>query len=207
MNSRMTAFARVLLAGVLSQPAAPPAANLEDGAAWVEVARKHAAAGAHDAAIAAWRRAIELGGSSKGDAEVEIAALEAAADRPDHAIAALDRALAAGYRFRPRLAKDPRFASLVRRPRWAEITGTATAAAGTAAAWRAPNHFGNEAQFVLPHSGVRGTISSGWNQPVSGRDERVWIAPSVRVESSSTDYFAGRDPVLARILSEIAGRK
>jgi Peptidase family S41 len=66
-----------------------------------------------------------------------------------------------------------------------------------------PNHFGNEAQFVLPHSGVRGTISSGWNQPVSGRDDRIWIAPAVRVRSESADYFAARDPVLDRILSEI----
>ncbi|MGE5682947.1 MAG: S41 family peptidase, partial [Bacillota bacterium] len=30
-----------------------------------------------------------------------------------------------------------------------------------------PNHYGNERPFKLPYSGLRGTISSGYNQPVS----------------------------------------
>jgi hypothetical protein len=70
-----------------------------------------------------------------------------------------------------------------------------------------PNHFGNEVQFVLPHSGLRGTISSGWNQPISGRDDRIWIAPEIPVKTEALDYFAGRDPVLERILSEIGRQK
>lgn len=516
----MTTLLILLLAAALPEPTVSAPTNPEDGTAWVELARKLASTSAHDDALAAWRRAQELGGLSKADAEVEIAAVEAAAGRRNEAFVALERALAAGYRFRPRLAKDSRFAVLAGDPRWKRVTGTETSAPpGTGAAWRAdlryledeirrlhprfreaplpaafmrvrrdldrradalpaprivvemqrllatlgdghtlvwpfgmrtgelkrlpvslwwfddgfsvvdsaypefvgarvlrignldadqaaraiepyvsrdnpmqvrwatplylvltnyleaigavttrdsaelllqttsgagkpvtlraiavdperletklppskagpeflrrvsesfwssrlgggtvyvqlnaiadapkqslaqfakelrgelqksatphlildlrnnnggeasladellrtliaydaaggriwvaigrvtfsaaetlaarldqwtgatfvgeptgsrPNHFGNEAQFVLPHSGVRGTISSGWNQPVSGRDERIWIAPAIRVGSSAADYFAGRDPVLARILSEIGDRK
>jgi len=63
-----------------------------------------------------------------------------------------------------------------------------------------PNRLGNEAPFRLPFSGVRGSISSGYNQGWSSRDERIWIAPQVPVPLSSRDYFAGRDPVLDTVL-------
>jgi hypothetical protein len=61
-----------------------------------------------------------------------------------------------------------------------------------------PNHYGNETPFVLPNTGLRGNVSSGWNQPVRSADARVWIAPEVPVASTAADYFAGRDPALAR---------
>jgi len=60
-----------------------------------------------------------------------------------------------------------------------------------------PNHYGNERPFRLPGSGVRGTISSGFNQPVTARDERTTIAPDVAVPMRAADYFRGADPVLA----------
>lgn len=61
-----------------------------------------------------------------------------------------------------------------------------------------PNHYGNEAPFTLPHSGIRGTLSSGWNQPVTSRDYRVWIPPDIPVQQTSRHYFDGQDPVLDR---------
>jgi C-terminal processing protease CtpA/Prc len=59
-----------------------------------------------------------------------------------------------------------------------------------------PNHYGNERKFLLPNSGLRGTISSGLNQPVTARDERMTIAPDIAVPTRAKDYFAGADPTL-----------
>ena len=59
-----------------------------------------------------------------------------------------------------------------------------------------PNHYGNERTFELPNSGLRGTLSSGWNQPVTARDERAAIAPDVPVPARAADYFGGKDPTL-----------
>jgi hypothetical protein len=59
-----------------------------------------------------------------------------------------------------------------------------------------PNHYGNERPFKLPNSGLRGTIASGFNQPITANDDRLTIEPDVPVATSSADYFAGRDPVL-----------
>jgi hypothetical protein len=131
-------FLFLILALFAGPPAASPPQNPEDPGAWVDLARKHAAANEHGEAVAAWRRAAELGALSKADAEVEIAAAESAAGRRSEAFAALERALALGYRFRQRLAKDSRFQTLAGDPRWKNVLGTATSAPpGTAAAWRA----------------------------------------------------------------------
>jgi uncharacterized protein (DUF2267 family) len=59
-----------------------------------------------------------------------------------------------------------------------------------------PNHYGNERKFQLPDSGLRGTISSGLNQPVTARDDRPTIAPDIAVPTRASDYFAGADPTL-----------
>lgn len=59
-----------------------------------------------------------------------------------------------------------------------------------------PNHYGNERRFELPNSGVKGTLASGLNQPVTARDERTTIAPDIAVPARASDYFAGRDPAL-----------
>ena len=161
-----------------SIPSAP--ANPEDGAAWVELARKQAAANDAGAAVAAWRRAAELGGVSK-----------LRRWRPAREIAEGRSLLSTGL-------SRPGIETLA--ARLDEWTGATFVGEPTGSR---PNHFGNEAQFVLPHSGVRGTISSGWNQPVTARDARIWIAPAIRVRSESSDYFSGRDAVLDRIVSEI----
>jgi hypothetical protein len=59
-----------------------------------------------------------------------------------------------------------------------------------------PNRFGNEATYRLPYSGVFGTISSGYNQAATSRDERRWVWPHLPVALSAADYWAGRDPAL-----------
>lgn len=66
-----------------------------------------------------------------------------------------------------------------------------------------PNHYGNERKFELPNSGLRGTISSGWNQPVTSRDERATIAPDIAVPLRASDYFAGKDPALEEALKAV----
>ncbi len=67
-----------------------------------------------------------------------------------------------------------------------------------------PNHIGNERPFKLPHSGLRGTIASGLNQPISAHDDREAIAPDLAVPGLAADYFAGRDPVLEAALKTFA---
>lgn len=64
-----------------------------------------------------------------------------------------------------------------------------------------PNHYGNERPFRLPHTGLRGSISSGWNQPVTSRDTRESIAPDVAVPMLSSDFFAAKDPAIAEALA------
>jgi hypothetical protein len=59
-----------------------------------------------------------------------------------------------------------------------------------------PNHYGNERPFKLPESKLRGTISSGFNQPVTINDDRDAIRPDIAIPALASDYFAGRDPVL-----------
>jgi hypothetical protein len=66
-----------------------------------------------------------------------------------------------------------------------------------------PNHYGNERPFKLPNSGLRGTIASGFNQPISANDDRVTIQPDAPVGTTSADYFAGRDPVLDAALKRL----
>jgi C-terminal processing protease CtpA/Prc len=69
-----------------------------------------------------------------------------------------------------------------------------------------PNHYGNEHPFKLPDSGLRGSISSGLNQPVSARDVRTAITPDIAIPSRSSDYFAGRDPALETALGSESTR-
>lgn len=66
-----------------------------------------------------------------------------------------------------------------------------------------PNHYGNERKFELPNSGLRGSIASGWNQPVTARDERETMAPDVAVALRASDYFAGADPTLDAALKAL----
>jgi hypothetical protein len=64
-----------------------------------------------------------------------------------------------------------------------------------------PNRFGNEHPFELPHSGVVGGISSGYNQGATSRDTRSTTPPHVAVALTLADWRAGRDPALAAAVS------
>jgi len=62
-----------------------------------------------------------------------------------------------------------------------------------------PNFVGEENQIVLPWSGAIGSISNRYHESIPG-DTRAWIEPEIKVELSSKDYFANRDPVLEAVL-------
>ena len=61
-----------------------------------------------------------------------------------------------------------------------------------------PNFVGEENDLVLPWSGAIVSISNRYHENIPG-DKREWIEPDIRVDLSSADYFANRDPVLERI--------
>ncbi len=69
-----------------------------------------------------------------------------------------------------------------------------------------PNARSESGWFVLPHSGIRGIVSSQYHQPSAPEDHRIWIAPHVPILLSADQYFGGKDPALDAILS-ISGRK
>jgi hypothetical protein len=79
---------------------------------------------------------------------------------------------------------------------------TATRFAGESTG-SSPNHYGNERPFRLPQSGLRGSISSGWNQPVTSRDKRQTITPEIEVPQRAADYFGGNDPTLAAAITAL----
>jgi hypothetical protein len=63
-----------------------------------------------------------------------------------------------------------------------------------------PNFVGEENQIVFPWSGGMGSISNRYHESMPG-DNRQWIEPQIKVDFSSRDYFAGRDPVLETVLT------
>jgi len=103
----------------------------------------------------------------------------------------------------PDLLREFGFAAQTFASRIDQWTGTTFAGESTGSR---PNHFGNERTFTLPSSGVRGTIASGWNQPVTARDDRDTIKPEMPVATNAADYFAGRDPVLEKALNSCGPR-
>jgi hypothetical protein len=62
-----------------------------------------------------------------------------------------------------------------------------------------PNFVGEENEVILRFSGARGSISNRYHETIPG-DQRIWIEPEVKVELSSGDYIANRDPVLQEVL-------
>ena len=64
----------------------------------------------------------------------------------------------------------------------------------------APNQWGDAAQFRLPNVGVRFYLPRYYVQRSTPDDPRVTTEPHVRVDLSSADWFAGRDPVLEAAL-------
>jgi hypothetical protein len=63
-----------------------------------------------------------------------------------------------------------------------------------------PNHYGENADIVLPHSGLRCTAAALWWQYSDPRDDRPWIAPDIPAALWSADYAANRDPAVDAIL-------
>jgi C-terminal processing protease CtpA/Prc len=61
-----------------------------------------------------------------------------------------------------------------------------------------PNFVGEENDMQLPWSGAIASISNRYHENIPG-DTRGWIEPDIKVELSSRDYFANRDPVLERL--------
>ena len=68
-----------------------------------------------------------------------------------------------------------------------------------------PNFVGEESQVVLPWSGAMGSISDRYHETIPG-DTREWIKPEITYLPTSTDYFANRDPLLDKVLVDIARR-
>ncbi|MDP9177410.1 MAG: hypothetical protein M3O61_07000 [Gemmatimonadota bacterium] len=61
-----------------------------------------------------------------------------------------------------------------------------------------PNFVGEENAVVLPWSGANASISNRYHENIPG-DKREWIEPDMKIELSSSQYFANRDPVLERV--------
>jgi hypothetical protein len=63
-----------------------------------------------------------------------------------------------------------------------------------------PNHYGETAEIVLPHSQLRLSASALWWQYSDPNDDRPWIAPDLPARLSSEDDAAGHDPALEAII-------
>jgi hypothetical protein len=64
-----------------------------------------------------------------------------------------------------------------------------------------PNHYGDAARIVLPHSGLTVRASTLWWQDVDPRDSRPWTPPQISAALTSADYRANRDPALRAALT------
>ncbi|NAS14446.1 tetratricopeptide repeat protein [Poritiphilus flavus] len=63
-----------------------------------------------------------------------------------------------------------------------------------------PNFYGEDDEFSLPYSGLRGSISSRyWQGGSTSEDNRPWIAPDLVAELSAEEYSNDRDPALEAI--------
>jgi tetratricopeptide (TPR) repeat protein len=69
-----------------------------------------------------------------------------------------------------------------------------------------PNTHGNEAEVVLPYSGLHFGLSAVYWQQSSPRDQRNWIAPHVPVTLSAGEYFANQDPAMDIVRQLIQSR-
>jgi C-terminal processing protease CtpA/Prc len=62
------------------------------------------------------------------------------------------------------------------------------------------NQYGGSTTFTLPSTGLHVYVATEYVVRGTPNDRRLAVAPDLRVDLTSTDYFAGRDPVLARAL-------
>ena len=69
----------------------------------------------------------------------------------------------------------------------------------------APNQYGDARPLELPRSHFRVLVSSLLWQSHNAADDRGWFQPDVYVETSSADYKAKQDPVLATALRRASG--
>ena len=69
-----------------------------------------------------------------------------------------------------------------------------------------PNFVGEETDLLLPWSRLRGSISTRYWQDSDPGDQRQWITPTVPVEPTAADYFAGHDAALEAISRLVTGR-
>ena len=64
-----------------------------------------------------------------------------------------------------------------------------------------PNLYGDTRVVILPSSHIKVNVSSRYWEKSTPDDERPWIPPDIPVELSSSNYFAGVDPILDAALS------
>ena len=64
----------------------------------------------------------------------------------------------------------------------------------------APNQWGDSTVLDLTAAGLAVRIANQYVQVTKSSDRRATIEPDVRVDLTAADFFAGRDPVLARAL-------
>jgi hypothetical protein len=64
----------------------------------------------------------------------------------------------------------------------------------------APNQWGDSTPLPLPRAGLQAHVSGVYVEVAPSLGARAALRPDVRVEETSADFFAGRDPVLARAL-------
>ena len=65
-----------------------------------------------------------------------------------------------------------------------------------------PNHFGDAREFILPNSKLSVTVSTVFHNDARG-DSRRSIEPDIEAPVLATEYFAGQDSALNKIMSEI----
>lgn len=71
-----------------------------------------------------------------------------------------------------------------------------------------PNFHGEDTEFTLPWSGLKGSISSAWFQGgETSFDTRPWIAPDLPAPLTVEALAAGRDPALEAIAAHLAVRR
>ncbi len=71
-----------------------------------------------------------------------------------------------------------------------------------------PNFYGEDNLFILPNSGLTGSISSRyWQGGHTSDDTRTWIAPHLAADLSLDDYLNDEDPALEAIFSYLEASK
>jgi hypothetical protein len=62
-----------------------------------------------------------------------------------------------------------------------------------------PNLYGDARQVGLPYGGQSVFVATRYWQRSTADDQRITIEPDIAADLSSSDYFAGRDPVLQAV--------